>query len=127
MNYNSIINPMCFNKALAAVFLAFASAQAAADGWDMFGQQEQMKNYIIVDVGEASKVEPPFNTKWDKDVYRMNGRCFMFSGYAGYFGYGKKAALLLVNARKSIQLALIEPTIGATKVELKSIAMIECP
>jgi hypothetical protein len=127
MNYNSIINPMCFNKALVAVFLAVTSAQAVADGWDMFGQQEQMKNYVIADVGEVSKVDPPFNTKWEKDVYRMNGRCFTFYGYTGYWGYGKKAALLLVNAQKSIQLALIEPTIGATKVELKSITMIVCP
>lgn len=126
MNYNTIIKPSLL-KASIAIFLAFASVQAIADGWDMFGQQEQMKNYIIADVGEVSKVDPPFNTKWENDVYRMNGRCFMFSGYMGYWGYGKKAALLLVNAQKNIQLALIEPSIGATKVELKSIEMIKCP
>lgn len=126
MNYSSIINPMCFNKALVAVFLAFTSAQAEASVWDMFGQQEQMKDYVIADVGEVSKVQPPFNSKWEKEVYRMNGRCFQFSGYAGYLDYGQ-AALLLVNAQKNIQLALIESAIGGTKVELKSIAMIKCP
>lgn len=123
MNCNDIIN----HKTLAAMFLTFISAQAAADGWDMFGQQDQMKNYVIADVGEVSKVEPPFNIKWEKDVYRMNGRCFMFSGYTGYWGFGKKAALLLVNAQQNIQLALIESSIGATKVELKPITMIKCP
>ena len=128
MNYNSMINPMCFNrKSLVAVFLVFASAQAAADGWAMFSQQAQMKNYVIADVGEVSKVEPPFNTKWEKDVYQMNGRCFLFSGYMSYWGYGNKAALLLVNAQKSIQLALIESVIGSIKVELQSITMIKCP
>lgn len=126
MNYNNIIKLSLF-KASIATLLAFASAQATADGWDMFGQQDQMKNYFIVDVGEVSKVNPPPNTEWNKDVYRMNGRCFMFSGYMGSWGYGKKAALLLVNAEKSIQLALIEPSIGATKVTLKSIEMIQCP
>jgi hypothetical protein len=119
---------MCLNKKLlVATFLAFVSAQAIADGWAMFSQQAQMKNYVIVDVGEVSKVEPPFNTKWEKDVYQLNGRCFLFSGYVGYWGYGSKAALLLVNAQKDIQLALIESAIGSIKVELQPISMVECP
>lgn len=112
---------------MIAVFLAFASAQADANGWALFSQQAQMKNHVIVDVGEVSKVEPPFNTKWENDVYQMNGRCFLFSGYMGYWGYGNKAALLLVNAQKSIQLALIESAIGSIKVELQSITMLDCP
>lgn len=128
MNCSSIISTVSFNKhAMVALFLSFASAQAGADCWAMFSQQAQMKNYVIVDVGEASKVEPPYNTKWEKDVYQMNGRCFVFSGYIDYWGYGGKAALLLVNAQKSIQLALVETAIGSVKVELQSISMIECP
>lgn len=128
MNYSSIISTVSFNKnAMVVLFLALASAQADADGWAMFSQQAQMKNYVIVDVGEASKVEPTYNAKWNKDVYQMNGRCFVFPGYMGYWGYGNKAAFLLVNAQKSIQLALVETAIGSVKVELQSIAMIECP
>jgi len=119
---------MCFNKKLwVTVFLVLVSAQAVADGWAMFSQQAQMKNYVIADVGEVSKVEPPFNTKWEKDVYQMNGRCFLFSSYMGYLSYGNKAALLLVNAQKNIQLAFIEPVIGSIKVELQPLSMIECP
>ena len=127
MNFSSIINPINFNKGIVTVLLAITSSLAVADGWDMFGQHEQMKNYVIADVGEVNKVDPPFNTKWEKDVYQMNGRCFTYSGYLGYWGYGKKAALLLVNAQKIIQLALIEPTIGATNVKLIPITMIKCP
>lgn len=128
MNCSSIISSVSFSKkVMVAVFLAFASAQADADGWALFSQQAQMKNYVVVDVGEVSKVEPPFNTKWENDVYQMNGRCFLFSGYIGYSGYGSKAALLLVNAQKSIQLALFESAIGSVKVELQSITKIECP
>lgn len=128
MSYGGIISSVSFSKnAMVVLFLALASAQASADGWAIFSQQAQMKNYVIVDVGEASKVEPPYNTKWEKDVYQMNGRCFVFSGYMGYWGYGNKAALLLVNAQKSIQLALVETAIGSVKVELQSISMIECP
>lgn len=112
---------------MIAAFLACAQSQAEADGWALFSQEAQLKNYVIADVGEVSKVEPPVNTKWENEVYQMNGRCFSFFGYVGYWGFGNKAALLLVNAQKTIQLALIEASIGLIKVELKSITMLECP
>ncbi len=123
MNCNSIID----RKLLVVLFLASISSQAVADGWAMFSQQERMRNYVIADVGEVSKVEPPLNTKWEKDVFQVNGRCFLFSGFMDYFAYGNKAALLLVNAQKNIQLALIESAIGSIKVDLQPISMIECP
>ena len=57
----------------------------------------------------------------------MNGRCFLFSGYIGYWGYGGKAGLLLVNAQKTTQLAILESAIGSIKVDLHSITMLKCP
>lgn len=128
MNYKSISSSVCFvQRALITVLLAFASSQVIADGWAIMSQQAQLKNNAIIDVGEVSKVDPPFNTKWENDVYQMNGRCFTFSGYMGYWGYGGKAALLLANAQKVVQLALLETAIGSIKVELQSISMIKCP
>ena len=128
MNYNDAISSVRFSaKAIALIFLTLVPAQVNADGWSIFGQHDQLKNYVIVDVGAVSKVEPPFNAKWENDVFQMNGRCFTFSGYVGYWSYGEKAALLLVNAQKRVQLALIESEIGSIKVELRSISKIECP
>ena len=116
-----------FKNTSIAVLLAFASARASADGWAIMSQQAQLKGNVIVDVGEVSKVDPPFNTKRENDVYQMNGRCFTFAGYMGYWGYGGKAALLLANAQKVVQLALIESAIGSIKVELQSISLLKCP
>jgi len=128
MNYKSNSSSACFvQRALITILLAFASSQAIADGWAVMSQQAQLKNNAIIDVGEVSKVDPPFNTKWENDVYQMNGRCFTFSGYMGYWGYGGKAALLLTNAQKIVQLALLETAIGSIKVELQYISMIKCP
>lgn len=128
MNCKPTISSVSFAKsAVIAAFLAFASAQADADGWAIMSQQAQLKSNVIVDVGEVSKVDPTFNTKWENDVYQMNGRCFTFSGYVGYWGYGGKAALLLANAQKVVQLALIESVIGSIKVDLQSISMLKCP
>lgn len=128
MNYKCISSSVCFfQRALITALLAFVSSQAIADGWATMSQQAQLKNNAIVDVGEVSKVDPPFNTKWENDVYQMNGRCFTLPGYMGFWGYGSKAALLLVNAQKVVQLALLETAIGSIKVELQSISMIKCP
>ena len=128
MNCKPTISIVSFAKRTSiALFIAFAAAQADADGGAIMSQQAQLKNNVIVDVGEVSKVEPPFNTKWENEVYQMNGRCFTFSGYMGYWGYGGKAALLLANAQKVVQLALIESAIGSIKVELHSISMLKCP
>ena len=114
-------------KAGALSLAIFASTPADADGWALFSEHAQMKGYFIAEVGEVSKVDPPFNTERENDVYQMNGRCFSFSGHNGYWGYGSKAALLLVNAQKIIKLALIESSIGSIKTELKSVTMFECP
>ena len=128
MNYKGISNLVCLAPSgLIAALLSLASSQAIADGWAIMSQQAQLKNNAIIDVGEVSKVDPPFNTKWENDVYQMNGRCFTFPGYMGYWGYGGKAALLLANAQKVVQLALLETAISSIKVELHSISMIKCP
>lgn len=128
MNYLSISCAVSFvRRALITTLLAFASSQAVADGWTIMSQQAQLKNNAIIDVGEVSKVDPPFNSKWEIDVYQMNGRCFTLPGYIGYWGYGGKAALLLANAQAVVQLALLETAIGSIKVELQSISLIKCP
>ncbi len=128
MNYTHIIELFrCSNKIIIFLFMALSSVNVHADGWAIFSQHDQMKNYVIVEVGSVSTVAPPFNTKWENDVYQMNGRCFVFDGYIGYWGYGDKAALLLVNENKYIQLALVTSEIGSVKVELESITLIKCP
>ena len=118
---------MNFRTTIAGTLIALASVQTNADSWAIFSNQAAMKNYTIIDVGDISQVEPPFNTKWKEDVYQMNGRCFSFSGYIGYWGYGNKAALLLTNAQKDLKLALVESSIGSIKVELQSVNVIACP
>jgi hypothetical protein len=128
MNYSGIISSTSSRKrAVLSVFLAFTSAQADADGWGILSQHSRLQGYAIVDVGDVSKVAPPFNTKWDNDVYQMNGRCFLLSGYMGYWSYGGKAALLLANAQKQTQLAIFEAALSSVKVELHSTTTIACP
>lgn len=109
------------------LILAVISLPTHADVWAIFGNQAAMKNYFIAEVGEVSQVDPPMNTKWENDVYQMNGRCFYFAGYMGYWGYGSKAAFILVNAQKDVKVAFFESSIGSIKVDLQPIVLVECP
>ena len=114
-------------KSIIGAILALVSIEASADGWATFSHHSSMKGYVIVDVGDVSEVQPPFNTKWSENVFQMNGRCFTFPGYMGIWGYGSKAAILLANAQKDIKLGLIGSSMGSIKIELQSISPIKCP
>lgn len=83
-----------------------------------------MSGYLIAEVGEARKLDPPINTRWVQDVYQFNGHCFTS---LGYFWFGTKPALLLVNDKKQIKLALLETSFSSIKVEVDSIMLVECP
>lgn len=118
---------MPMNGSIVGAILVAVSIEASANGWATFSQHTSMKGYVIAEVGEVSEVQPPFNTKWNENVFQMNGRCFTFPGYMGMWGFGSKAGMLLANAQKDVKLALIESAIGSIKVELQSIGVIKCP
>lgn len=118
---------MKITSTFVGLILIIFSLQVHADGWATFGKQSEMKGHVITDVGEASQVEPPFNTKWDRDVYQINGRCFYFLGYIGHWGYGGKAAFLLVNAQRETKIAIFETSIGSVKADLQSVILVQCP
>ena len=112
---------------ITIILFFLISTHANADGWALFSEHADMKDYNIVDVGQVTELSPPLNTKWDTDLYKMNEYCFSLSGYIGYLGYAGPASLLLVNAQKDIKLAVITPEIGSLKVKLYSIRIYECP
>lgn len=114
--------------ALSALITAVSSS-ASADGWAAFSEHAKMKNYTIADVGDATEVQRPFNPNAEMlpKVYQLNGRCFTMLGYVGFWGYGGKSALLLVNEQKDVELALIETSLSSVKVEMKPISIVRCP
>lgn len=114
-------------KVILMAYLCLYSIAANCSGWDSFGDHSQLKGYFVVDVGEVSEVPAPANTTWNDPLYKMNDRCFTFFGYQGYWGYGTKAGLLVVNDSKLVKLALVETSISSVKVELKNITLYKCP
>lgn len=100
---------------------------AYADSFSIMSDQFMMKDNVIVDVGNASKVEPPFNTNWITEVYELNGRCFTILGYYGTWWLGEKAALLLVNSEKVVRVAFLGAGIGSVDVDVQLVTLIHCP
>jgi len=100
---------------------------ASSNGWAIFSEHAQMKNFVIVDAGGTSKLELPVGKQWATDVYQMSGRCFVFQGLIGLWGFGEKATLLLMNSQRVPHLALIQNEIGSIKVEVKPISLVQCP
>ena len=93
----------------------------------MFSKQNELKNHLIVDVGEISEVSKPIGANWNVDLYQMNGKCMALSGYSSPSFYGSKAALLLMDSAQKIALAVVEATIGAIRIDIYSVDMYECP
>ena len=82
---------------------------------------------FIAEAGEANEIEPPSGTTWKEQLYSLNSRCFTVIGYVGYWGYGGKPAMLVINERKMIQLALFDSSYGGMDVNLLPVQMMQCP
>jgi len=105
----------------------FVSIGASGGSWDSFGDHKEMKDYVVTEVGNAEKLDPPSNTGWSKDVYQLNQHCFTLLGHLDYWGYGGKAAFILANQYGSTKIALFERSVSSVKVEVQNITMIKCP
>lgn len=112
--------------AVLAVVLLLLAACAFADGFDTFGKQDDLKKTVIVDVGEAEKIDPPRGKLGAREVIKLAGKCFEPSDYLGYWGYGKKAALLLVDQSRIVKIALLENGSGSIKVDVIRVTRVDC-
>lgn len=99
----------------------------SADGWALFSKQNELKNNVIVDVGEVSEISKPIGARWNVDLYQIKGRCLAFSDYSNPNLYDNKAAFLLVNSAQRFSVAILETTVGAIKVDVHAVDMYECP
>ena len=114
-------------RALAVIFALFAPACAFADGFDTFGKQDDLKKTVIIDIGEAEKIDAPIGKLGARETIKLVGKCFEPSSYLGYWGYNsKKAALLLVDQSRSLKIALLENGIGSIKVDVIQVIQVDC-
>lgn len=110
-----------------AVALTQNYVDAAGFG-GIWSDHDQLKGSVIVDVGDAREVPPPTGASWKNQVYSLNSRCFTIFGYIGYWGFGGKPALLIVNEKKMIQLAILETSsFGGIDVNTHLVQMVNCP
>ena len=111
--------------ALIAICIC-ASSVSRADGFDTFSKHKDLVNHAILEIGDVEKMENSTGSS-SSEFFRINSRCVQATGYSGYWGYGKKAGLLVVDTAKSVKLALLEPSLGSIKAEIKPVILVACP
>ena len=97
-----------------------------ADVYGLFSKHEELKGHAIIDAGDVEKIDPPFGKLGATETLKLGANCFEPRGYLGYWGYSKKAGLVLVDRSRTVKLALIESSIGSIKVEVVSVIQIAC-
>lgn len=114
-------------RLLATLVTLACCSHARGDGFAGLGEHSRLANHAIVEVGDVEKMEPPPGTKWSSEVLRINSRCFEVGGFLGFWGFGKKAGMLLVDQSRSTKLALLEVDLSSIKVEIKPVQIVDCP
>ncbi len=117
-----------------AAGLLLLSAAEVRGGWASYGSDHsQLEGFVISAVGNVSQEswQNP-RTRQTVEWYEFgNGfaaeHCFTMGGWAGYWGFGDRPALLLVNDRRQVWVAFFETVVGSIKVELRLVQPIECP
>ena len=85
-----------------------------------------MKGHTVIGSGDVEKIDPPFGKLGATEFLKLGNSCFQPLGYLGFWGYGKKAGLVLVDRFRAVKLALIESSNGSAKVEVLSVMQIAC-
>jgi hypothetical protein len=102
------------------------SHAALADGFGLFFDQKNLSEKVIVEAGDVKELFTANGLEQTDTVYRINDRCFVITGFPGFWGYGEKAGLLLVDKDKTIEIALLESSIGSVDVKIYPISIVRC-
>ena len=115
-----------WRNTLLTVLLQVVVSAAYASDWGLFGDQDKLKNHTIADVGNISKITPPYGATWDIELYKLNNRCLGISGYSKPTMYSSTAAMLLIDNSKNVKLAILENSISI-EVKLFPVSVYKCP
>ncbi len=112
--------------AIISLFMLLMPTLACGDGFEVLSRQDDLKSTVIVDTGEAEKIDAPFGKLGASDMIKINGRCFEPIGSIGSWGYSRKAAFVVVDQTKSVKIATLENGIRSIKVNVISVIQVDC-
>ena len=110
----------------AAFILATPAYADDFDSWN--SKHQELKETAILEIGDIEKIQPPLGSQWKYDVLKISDKCVQLtSSYSEYWGYGKKAGLLVVDKYLYYKIAFIESMIGQSiKVTTVPVEMVDC-
>jgi hypothetical protein len=100
---------------------------ARSDGFQMFADLSQIKNTVVVEAGTAELVEVRTGAYSRKELAKVGDYCFDTLGSFSGWSFGKRAALVLMDQKKNLRLALFKNGVGAVEVSTLSVTQVPCP
>lgn len=115
-------------RSLILLFVLTTSAHAVAEEFDYLGKHEELKENTILMAGNIEKLEPPYGKQWTGSVLRMSTQCLQTqtTDQLGYWSYGKKAGLLLINKFEIYKVAIFERDPFSIKVSILQVEPVDC-
>lgn len=100
---------------------AVSSDHRALQGLSIVGvgsvSQESYTNYRTYQTIEWFEFKESYQTDF----------CFLLPNYIGVWGYGDKAALIVMDDQENYGMAFFESAVGNVRVELEPFQLVDCP
>lgn len=116
---------------LLLTWVVVAGMSVGFGQWAFMSEQKLLENKSIVASVEIEQLQGSLGSRpiyWTSFVSAI-GRdlCFSLPATPGFWGYGKKAGLLLVDSQRTFWVAILESSIGSIKVTVLPISIQGCP
>jgi len=122
--------PGLFLRALGFICLTMVFSHGFSQ-WALLSQQRQLENKFIVASVEVEQLRGDLGSR---PIYRVgyisaigSNLCFSLPGITGFWGYGKKAGLILVDNQRNLWIAILDSVIGSIEVRVFPISVLGCP
>ena len=110
---------------LASIIATSAHADEFAS-WN--SKHQELKETAILEIGDIEKLQPPPDKQWEYDILKITDICVRLKNhYYEYWGYGKKAGLLVVDKYSEYKVVFIESEVGQKlKVSTIPVEIVDC-
>lgn len=110
---------------LASIIMTKAYANEFAS-WG--SKHQELKEAAILEIGDIEKLQPPPGKQREHDVLKIADKCVQLKErYGEYWGYGKKAGLLVVDKSSNYKIAFIQSEISQKlKVTTIPVEIVDC-
>ena len=102
---------------------------AVADEYDYSSKQDELKETVIVEIGNVERLDLQNNKlemRTSKVVLKLDRTCGVTTGFVDYWGFGKKAGMLVIDNLSHYKVAVFEKPSTTIKVIIYPVDIVDC-